>query len=271
MLILLIIALLAYAIACISLLLWFLGRKQIFSTSAKISSLLAYFLLSALTSTFIPAFFSENLLLTREVYLFTFAWGVSFIALLSWFKLKNPLLFLLTSPLLFLLVHTAMLARKTEIMMMTPFQSSILFIHVFSFFLSLALLVIATVAGLLFLLQERAMKTKKQKSLLLKHCPSLESLDKINYFSTLIIFPFYSIGLLFGFIWASSTWGQVFSADIKEILSLLIWLMLAFLFHSRLVLGYRGKKPALMLILICFLSLFSLFGVNIFFETHHKF
>ncbi len=271
MLTLLIIALLAYAIACISLLLWFLGRKTLFSLCAKSFSLLAFAVLTLITVQFLPSFFTENQLLMREVYLFCFAWCISLVALFFWYKLKNPLLFLLASPLLFLLVHTAMLTRKTEIMMTAPFQSSILFVHVFSFFTSLAFLIIAAVAALLFLLQERAMKTKKQKSLLIKHCPSLESLDKVNYFSTLIIFPFYSLGLVFGFVWASSAWGTVFSADIKEIFSLIIWLMLAFLFHARLVLGYRGKKPALLLLLICFLCLFSLFGINVFFETHHKF
>ncbi len=271
MLTLLIIALLAYAIACISLLLWFLGRKSLFALFAKGSSLIAFTVLTMVTASFLPSFFTENQLLTREVYLFSFAWGISLVALFFWYKLKNPLLFLFASPLLFLLVHTAMLARKTEIMLMAPFQSSILFVHVFSFFTSLAFLIIASVAAILFLLQEKAMKTKQHKSFLLRHCPSLESLDKINYFSALVVFPFYTLGLVFGFVWAFSTWGAVFSADIKEIFSLLIWLLLAFLFHARLVLGYRGKKPALLLLVICALSLFSLFGINIFFETHHRF
>ncbi len=271
MLILLIIALLCYAITCVSLLLWLLGRKNLFVISSKVSCIIAFAVLTLITIRFVPSFFSQDLLITREVYLFTFAWAVSAVALISWYKLKNSLVFLLTSPLLFLLVHTAMLSRKTEILMMAPLQSSLLFIHVFSFFLSLTLLTIAAVAALLFLLQEKSMKMKKQKLLFLKHCPSLEALDRVNYFSTLLIFPFYTIGLVFGFIWASSAWGSFFSADIKEIISIIIWLLLAFLFHARLVLGYRGKKPALLLLLIFLLSLFSLFGINIFFETHHKF
>lgn len=270
MLVLLILGLLFYTSASIVFLLAFLGRKKVLTTSASMAALAGFFVLTLINLQYVPILFAETLAFPREAYLFLFAWVFSLFAIFTWYKLKNPLLLLLSSPFLFFFIHTAMLTRRNEALFYAPFENVFFFVHIVALLFSLITLVLGGIAGMLFLFQEKTMK-EKRKSTFYQHCPSLEALDKVNRYAVSIGFPLYTLGIACGFIWASSTWGTFFSGDIKEVISLIVWLGYALLFHLRLALNYRGKKPALFIIVLCGISLFSFLGINMLFETHHKF
>ena len=84
-------------------------------------------------------------------------------------------------------------------------------------------------------------------------------------------FPLYTVSMLAGFLWASFTWKKIISWDPKEIVSIIVWIVFALLFHQRMVLGWRGKKPAKTAIVLFLLCLASLVGVNFLLPTHHSF
>ena len=61
------------------------------------------------------------------------------------------------------------------------------------------------------------------------------------------------------------------SFDAKEVVSIIVWLLMAYVFHGRLATGWRGRKPARLMVLVFGLSLFSIVVVNTLMETHHSF
>ncbi len=82
-------------------------------------------------------------------------------------------------------------------------------------------------------------------------------------------FPFLTLGIMTGSVWASVAWGRYWGWDPKETWSLITWLVYAFFLHVRFSGGLFGLKakslPQLQAILsaIGFLFvLFTYFGVN---------
>nr|YP_002000369.1 cytochrome c biogenesis protein [Oedogonium cardiacum]ABU88162.1 heme attachment to plastid cytochrome c protein [Oedogonium cardiacum]ACC97211.1 heme attachment to plastid cytochrome c [Oedogonium cardiacum] len=90
-----------------------------------------------------------------------------------------------------------------------------------------------------------------------------KNLDNLSYRILGIGFPFLTIGILSGSVWANEAWGSYWSWDPKETWALLTWLVFAVYFHSRLIKGWEGKKPAILatfgfiVVWICFI------GVNL--------
>ena len=66
-------------------------------------------------------------------------------------------------------------------------------------------------------------------------------------------------------------YGATFTGDPKEVVSIIVWLLMAYVFHGRLATGWRGRKPARLMVLVFGLSLFSIVVVNTLMETHHSF
>ena len=130
---------------------------------------------------------------------------------------------------------------------------------------------VAAGAGALFLWQEGAIKKKMPLEGFRKDLPALGALDRVNAMATLIGFPCYSLGILCGFLWARISWGSFVSGDMKEWVSLIILAVYALLFHQRQALGWRGRKPAILALVIFSASLFSMFVVNTVFPTQHGF
>lgn len=99
----------------------------------------------------------------------------------------------------------------------------------------------------------------------------IQNLDNLSYRILGIGFPFLTIGILSGAVWANEAWGSYWSWDPKETWALLTWLVFAIYLHTRLTKGWQGKKPAIIASLgfitvwICFL------GVNLLGEGLHSY
>lgn len=95
--------------------------------------------------------------------------------------------------------------------------------------------------------------------------------DNLSYRVLGIGFPFLTIGILSGAVWANEAWGSYWSWDPKETWALLTWLVYAIYLHARITKGWQGKKPALIaafgfvVIWVCFL------GVNLIGEGLHSY
>lgn len=144
-------------------------------------------------------------------------------------------------------------------------------LHIGALFLSLALLALGCMAGLLFVVLEQRIKSKQHMQGFLRDMPALSLLDKVNAFTTLTGFPLYTLGLAAGLVWARPVYGAALSGDPKEVITIIIWLLYAWLFHNRLLNGWKGRKPARLTIAIFLLSLFSIIVVNTLMDTHHAF
>lgn len=150
------------------------------------------------------------------------------------------------------------------------FQSGWVIFHVTTLFFANALFALAFSAGVMYLLQERQIK-RKNFGYLYERLPSLERLDKINYYCLTTGFPLMTAGLITGFAYASSStvWRSPWSWDPKEVFALITWIIYAISLHERLTVGWRGRKAAWMAILGFLAVLITFLGVNLFLKGHH--
>ena len=143
-------------------------------------------------------------------------------------------------------------------------------LHIATVFMGEGLFVIAFLVGIMYLFQERAIKLKKLGALY-ERLPSLEVLDKVNRCSVLWGFPFLTVGIICGAIYAQAAFGVYWQWDPKEVWTLVSWIAYAILIHERVVFGWHGRKAAILSI-ICFgILLFTFLGVNLLLDGYHGF
>lgn len=211
-----------------------------------------------------------EILTQSQFYISLLAWSFLLIYFLLWWRLKLKFLSITAAPMA-LLVFTGSLAISPSTLPIPGILQGLWFgLHIGSLFISMALLALAFGAGLTYIYLDRKIKSKTRLSNVSKDMPSLNSFDRANHLAVIIGFPLYTVGVLSGFIWAAFTWKTIFTWDPKEVITVIIWLIFAWLFHRRVSGAWKGKKPAQMIILIFILTLTSFIGINFFTETHHS-
>ncbi len=207
--------------------------------------------------------------------------GGAYLQILAWFmvicgmggqwKLRSttPLIFI--TPLALMLFLMSWNFMTIEVTLPSTLGGPFYALHIGSLYLSLALMTLGFTAGLIFIYVEKLIKSKSALTGFRQDFPALDILDKINSISASLGFPLFTLGILAGFLWAGSTWGKTLSGDPKEVISVVIWALYAWLFHMRVVQGRRGRRPAIMAICLFGLSIFSMLIVNSFMDTHHAF
>jgi ABC-type transport system involved in cytochrome c biogenesis permease subunit len=100
--------------------------------------------------------------------------------------------------------------------------------------------------------------------------PKPQVLDEIAYRAVVVGFPFLTLTIILGAIWADTAWGTYWSWDPKETASLVTWLIYGAFLHARVMRGWRGSRAAWLLILGFAATLFTYFG-NLFFGGLHSY
>lgn len=137
-------------------------------------------------------------------------------------------------------------------------QSYWLWLHVSVTLLGEAFFAVAFIASLLYLRADT--EEKKQK------------MDSVSYRAVAVGFPLFTLGgLVFGMVWAYKAWGTYWSWDPKEVWSLITWLVFALYLHTRIVMGWKGKRSALIAIIGFLAALFTYFGVNYLLSGLHSY
>ncbi len=143
-------------------------------------------------------------------------------------------------------------------------------VHVILAFLGNAVFALAFAAGIMYLVQERLLKSKTFNALYYR-LPSLDMLDRINYSCLSFGFPLLTLGIISGSVWAEVAWGSYWSWDPKQTWGLITWLLYAAMLHSRLTVGWRGRRAAIFAIIGFLCLLFSFLGVNLLMDGQHAF
>lgn len=217
---------------------------------------------------------SQPFLTQGQLYFSLLGWVLLAVFFLLWWWQHTPFLALVASPLALLLFLSSMHVppvSEARVSIPQALPGWFLGLHIGCLFLALGLLAMAFGAGIFFLRIDSAIKAKKKLYRFSRDLPSLQTFDRVNELSVQYGFPLYTVGLLSGFIWARFTWGQMISGDPKEVVSLGIWFLYAFIFHQRLSVGWRGKKAAWITIVVFLLCVISLIVVNFFLPSHHNF
>jgi cytochrome c-type biogenesis protein CcsB len=191
-----------------------------------------------------------------------FSWGVVGFFLLFRHRYRIDVLGAFVVPVAVVLVIWAAVLPKEILPLHPSLQSYWLPIHATLAFLGDAIFALAFCAGVVYLIQERRLKSKRGGPFY-QTLPSLQVLDEINYRSLTIGFPLLTLGIVTGAAWAEFAWGSYWSWDPKETWSLITWLVYAAVLHQRLMVGWRGKKAAIMSIVGFGVLLFTFLGVNL--------
>ncbi len=211
-----------------------------------------------------------EVLTQSQFYVSLMAWTLLLIFFLLWWRLKLNFLSLIAAPLA-LVTFTWSLAISPATLPIPGILQGLWFgLHIGSLFVSIALLAMAFGAGLAYLHLDSKIKTKSRMGNVTRELPSLTTFDRVNHWAVLAGFPLFTIGTFSGFIWAAFTWKTIFTWDPKEVFTIGVWLIFAWLFHKRATGGWKGRKPAKLAIVIFILSLISFVGINFFTETHHS-
>jgi cytochrome c-type biogenesis protein CcsB len=217
------------------------------------------------------------------------SWGISLIHLILEFKTKSRLIGAISTPLMFFLSGFSSLTLPIEMQKALPLvpslQSNWLMMHVSMMMVSYATLIIGSLLSILYLAfvffgnstsgvttveNEQSQGTLISKSensqgtlvstAVNSKASLLETVDIWSYRIIGLGFPFLTIGIISGAVWANEAWGAYWSWDPKETWALITWLVFAIYLHSRLLKGWQGQKAAALgscgffVIWICYLG-----------------
>jgi len=189
-----------------------------------------------------------------------FAWGIVVMGVIFEWRYKTAVLRnmgLIVA--LLLLIFATVKHAKPEPLVPALQQSTLLSVHVASAVVAYGIFTIGFCAAILFLIQNRRNLT---------WLPDKEVLDNISFRSVTVGFPFLTLTIVLGAIWADIAWGKFWSWDPKETASLVTWLIYAAYMHARLMRGWRGTKTAILLITGFGAILLTFFGNYIFTGLH---
>jgi cytochrome c-type biogenesis protein CcsB len=170
-------------------------------------------------------------------------------------------------------------------------QSNWLMMHVSMMILSYGLLILACILSISFLFVNYNTYVYKSKMAILRsninseHLKdSLEEnclfarqnilLNQLDYWSYRLIgigFPFLTIGILSGAVWANEAWGSYWSWDPKETWAMVTWIIFSIYLHIRMVKGLNGEKPALVASIGLFIVWSCYLGVNLLGKGLHSY
>ena len=136
-----------------------------------------------------------------------------------------------------------------------------LLVHVVCSLLSYVAFLVAFVSGMLFLVQERQLK-HKTLGLLFHRLPSLDALDRLNFWAIGIGFGLLSVGVVLGLLGSRMLLGRWWIGDPKEVLTMALWLSYLVLWLVRLRSTLRGRRVALWSIVGFSFVLFVLVGAH---------
>jgi cytochrome c-type biogenesis protein CcsB len=228
------------------------------------------------------------------------SWTLLFIHLLLEAKTRSKLLGPILIPVILLIDGFGSLTLPIEMQKASPLvpalQSNWLMMHVSLMMLSYATLITGSLLSILFLMLslKQPQQINKEQSLNLKSqsfavregilsfkantqssskfsSKLLENMDNMSYRIICLGFPFLTIGIIAGAVWANEAWGSYWSWDPKETWALITWLVFAAYLHARIIKGWEGKKPAVLasigflVVWICYL------GVNFLGQGLHSY
>lgn len=208
------------------------------------------------------------------------SWGISIIHLILEKKTQSRLIGAVSSPLMFFLSSFSSLALPIEMQKALPLvpslQSNWLMMHVSMMMVSYSTLIVGSLLSILYLFFIFFSSKKQQNNnelniqtntimnssqmIINSQISLLQIIDIWSYRIIGLGFPFLTIGIISGAVWANEAWGSYWSWDPKETWALITWLVFAIYLHSRLIKGWEGKQAAILgscgffVIWICYLG-----------------
>jgi cytochrome c-type biogenesis protein CcsB len=189
-----------------------------------------------------------------------FSWGIVAMGIYFQWRFKAPAVRVVSLLVAFaLLLFAFTLSSKPAPLVPALQQSFLLSVHVACAIIAYGTFTLGFGSAIFFLTQNRNIKA---------WLPSADTLDNMSYHAVIIGFPFLTLTIILGALWADIAWGRYWSWDPKETASLVTWLLFAAYLHARIMRGWRGSKAAILLIIGFAAVLFTFYGNYIFNGLH---
>ena len=264
---------------------WTTNISQIGKIGSIIANVLLFFILCS--RWIVAGYFPLSNLYESLLFL---TWSLLTIYLYLEYKTKSKLIGAILIPVALLINGFANLTLSPDMQKASPLvpalQSNWLMMHVSMMMVSYATLIMGSLLCILFLViskyQDVNLKVIDDTALPLYNVmldyyeakvfsaseevselgklKLLQSLDNWSYRIIGLGFPFLTIGIIAGGVWANEAWGSYWSWDPKETWALITWLVFATYLHARITKGWEGKKTAILgglgffVIWICYLG-----------------
>lgn len=148
-------------------------------------------------------------------------------------------------------------------------KSNWLLFHVGSAFIGYASFAVASASGALFLCASRWPGRFLGKEKAVRREAFLGQLHELTQRFVSMGFPFLTMGIATGAIWANATWGRYWNWDPKETWAFITWLCYAVCLHMQRE-GKAGPPKIAWVTVASFATvLFTYFGVNFWFASLH--
>lgn len=146
-------------------------------------------------------------------------------------------------------------------------------VHIATGVISYGLLAISCAAAIAYLAgkDKEAPATVGLRGFLQQRLPSRAVLDNVIYKSVGYAFPWLTLLIITGAIWAQTAWSRYWGWDPKEVASLVTWLVYAVYLHCRITQLWTGRRAAIMAIVGFVFVLFTFFGVNLVLPGLHSY
>jgi cytochrome c-type biogenesis protein CcsB len=191
-----------------------------------------------------------------------FAWGALVVHVYFLRRYRQWATGVIVLPVALALLLYATTVPSTASPLVPALQNNLLLtVHVAVAVVAYGAFAVGFAAALLYLVQSYSPR---------RSLPKRELLDDLSYRATLIGFPFLTLTIVLGAVWADIAWGRYWSWDPKETASLVTWIVCGAYLHARSARGWRGQRAALLLMLVFAATLFTYFG-NLFFGGLHSY
>jgi ABC-type transport system involved in cytochrome c biogenesis permease subunit len=199
-----------------------------------------------------------------NMYEFSIAFAFGILGAYYWFEHKyhQRILGLVALPVaLALLGYAATVPAEIEPLVPALQNNLLLTVHVATAIVAYGSFTVAFAAAVLFLAQPETGRWG---------LPKPEVLDEIGYRAIVVGFPFLTLVIILGALWADVAWGRYWGWDPKETASLVTWFIYGAYLHARVMRGWRGRKAAILLVVGFGATLLTYFG-NLFFGGLHSY
>jgi ABC-type transport system involved in cytochrome c biogenesis permease subunit len=180
------------------------------------------------------------------------AWGITAVALYAQWRYRTPVVSAIAVPIaLAFLIYAYTLPSRPSPLVPALQQSLLLTVHVAVAMIAYGAFAVGFGSAILHMVQRNGG---------VSWLPSAAVLDDIGYRTVIIGFPFMTLVLVLGALWANVAWGRYWGWDPKETASLVTWFIYGGYLHARTLRGWRGTRSSVLLILGFAAVLFTYFG-----------
>ena len=152
-------------------------------------------------------------------------------------------------PLVFVLALFGSMSEPVESWTNSRVRDGFLVAHIVLVLLAYAALVMTAVASIFYLIQERNLKLKSS-SKLFDRLPPLVTLDSVITRAMGLGFLLITLGTVIGLIWAFIESGTRWVGEARVVIALITWALCLVMVFLRTSAGWRGRKAALLAIVI---------------------